>query len=146
MGEEAGAMSFKCMVRYARTGPAQTTQHGLDIGWSATCDREFAIVVQIKSDILRWLTYTCNAKHQTGMMMFVYSMSISPQTALSTSTRRRAPHMVPALNIHPREIQTQSSDNKDTGSYETLYEVDSSSSDVVIYWTMTGTHFVPDRQ
>ena len=26
-----------------------------------------------------------------------------------------------------------------------LYEVDSSSSDVVIYWTMTGTHVVPDR-
>ena len=31
-------------------------------------------------------------------------------------------------------------------SYETLYEVDSSSSDVVIYWTITGTHVVPDRQ
>ena len=27
-----------------------------------------------------------------------------------------------------------------------LYEVDSSSDDVVIYWTMTGTHVVPDRQ
>ena len=27
-----------------------------------------------------------------------------------------------------------------------LYEVDSSSSDVVIHWTMTGTHVVPGRQ
>ena len=44
---EAGATSFKCMVRYARTGPALSTQHGLDIGWSATCDREFTIVVHI---------------------------------------------------------------------------------------------------
>ena len=47
VGEEAGATSFKCMVRYARTGPALSTQHGLDIGWSATCDREFTIVVHI---------------------------------------------------------------------------------------------------
>ena len=79
-------------------------------------------------------------------MMFVYTMSISSQTALSTSTRRLAAHIVPALIIHPREIQTLSSHNHDTGSYETLYEVDSSSSDVVIYRTMTGTHVVPDRQ
>ena len=28
------------MIRYARTGPALSTQHGLDIGWSTTCDRE----------------------------------------------------------------------------------------------------------
>ena len=28
----------------------------------------------------------------------------------------------------------------------TRYEVNSSSGDVVIYWTMTGTHVVPDRQ
>ena len=27
-----------------------------------------------------------------------------------------------------------------------LYEVDSSSGDVVIYWTKTGTHVVPDRK
>ena len=39
-----------------------------------------------------------------------------------------------------------SSLNHDAGSYETLYEVDSSSGDVVIYWTMTDTHVVPDRQ
>ena len=44
---EAGATSLKCMVRYARTGPARSTQHGMDIGWSATCDREFTIVVHI---------------------------------------------------------------------------------------------------
>ena len=47
MGEEADATSFECMVRYARTGPTLSTQHGLDIGWSATCDREFTIVVHI---------------------------------------------------------------------------------------------------
>ena len=78
--------------------------------------------------------------------MFVYTMSISSQTALSTSTRRLAAHIVHALTIHPREIQTLWSRNHDTGSYETLYEVDSSSGDVVIYWTMAGTHVVPDRQ
>ena len=27
-----------------------------------------------------------------------------------------------------------------------MYQVDSSSSNVVIYWTITGTHVVPDRQ
>ena len=27
-----------------------------------------------------------------------------------------------------------------------MYKVDSSSSDAVIYWAMTGTHVVPDRQ
>ena len=80
--------------------------------------------------------------------MFVYTMSISPQTALSTNTRRLAAHIVHALTIHPREIQTMSSLNHDAGSYETLYEVDSSSGDVVIYkyWTMTDTNVVPDRQ
>ena len=31
---------------------------------------------------------------------------ISFQTALSTSTRRLAAHLVSALTIHPREIQT----------------------------------------
>ena len=38
------------------------------------------------------------------------------------------------------------SQNHDAGSYEKLYEVDSSGGDVVIYWTMTGTHVVPNRQ
>ena len=38
------------------------------------------------------------------------------------------------------------SHNHDAGSYETLYEVDRSSGDVVIFWTMTGTHVVPNRQ
>ena len=28
----------------------------------------------------------------------------------------------------------------------TVYQVDNSNNDVVIYWTMTGTHVVPDRQ
>ena len=52
---------------------------------------------------------------------------------------------MPALTLNPREIQTLRSHNHDTGSYDALYEVDSSGSDVVIYWTMTGTHVVPDR-
>ena len=73
-------------------------------------------------------------------------MSISPQTVLSTSTRRLTAHIVHALIIHPREIQTMSSLNHDTGSYETLYEADISSGDVVMYWTMTDTHVVPNRQ
>ena len=103
---EAGATSFKCMVRYARTGLALSIQHGLDIGWSATCDREFYYSSPHKhSDVLRYLTYACNAKHQADMM-FVHTMSISSQTALSWSTRRRAAHIVHALTIHPRELQT----------------------------------------
>ena len=28
----------------------------------------------------------------------------------------------------------------------TVYQVDNSNNDVVIYWTMTGIHVVPDRQ
>jgi len=53
IGEEADTTSFKCMVRYARTGPALSTQHGLDIGWSATCDREYTIVVHINVVMFR---------------------------------------------------------------------------------------------
>ena len=81
--------------------------------------------------------------------MFVYTMSIPSQTAPSTSTRRLAAHIVHALTaVHPidREIQTMWSHNHDAGSYETLYEVDRSSGDVVIFWTMTGTHVAPNRQ
>ena len=53
VGEEADTTSFKCMVRYARTGPALSTQHGLDIGWSTTCDREYTIVVHINVEMFR---------------------------------------------------------------------------------------------
>ena len=67
--------------------------------------------------------------------MFVYTMSISPQTALSTSTRRLTIHIVHAMTIHPRNII-------DAGSYETLCEEDSSSGDIVIYWIMADTHVV----
>ena len=84
--------------------------------------------------------------HHTYHAHMIPGVSISFQTALSTSTRRLVAHLVPALTIHPREIQTLWSQNNDTGSYDTLYEVGSSSSDVVIYWTMTGTHVVPDRR
>ena len=58
-------------------------------------------------------------------MIFVYTMSVSPQTALSTSTRRLTVHIliVHAMTIHPRNII-------DAGSYETLCEVDSSSGDL----------------
>ena len=84
-------------------------------------------------------------KHHADMR-FVYTTSISPQTALLPSTRRLAAHILHALTIHRREIQTLWSHNHDAGSYETLYDADSSSGDVVIYWTMSGTHVVPDRQ
>ena len=53
IGEEADTTSFKCTVRYARTGPALSTQHGLDIGWSATCDRAYTIVVHINVVMFR---------------------------------------------------------------------------------------------
>ena len=68
------------------------------------------------------------------------------QTALWTRIRRLAAHPASALNFHPREIQAPWSHNHDTGIYDTLYQVDNSSNDVVIYWTMIGTHAVPDRQ
>ena len=58
--------------------------------------------------------------------MFVYTMSISPQTALSTSTRRLTVHIVHAMTIHPRDTNYVI----DAGSYETLCEVDSSSGDL----------------
>ena len=64
------------MVRYARTGLALSIQHGLAIGWSATCDREFTIVVHINIVMSYSSTYACNAKHQADTM-FVYTMSIS---------------------------------------------------------------------
>ena len=74
-------------------------------------------------------------------------VSISYQTALSTSILRLPAHPASALTIHPREIQALWSQNHDTGSYDTvLYQVDNSNNDVVIYWTMTGVHVVPDRQ
>ena len=72
-------------------------------------------------------------------------VSISYQTALSTSILRLPAHPASALTIHAREIQALWSHNHDTGSYDTLYQVDYCSSDVVIYWTMTGTHVVPDK-
>ena len=36
--------------------------------------------------------------------------------------------------------------NNHAGSYDTLYLVDNSNSDVVTYWAMIRTHVVPDRQ
>ena len=36
--------------------------------------------------------------------------------------------------------------NNHTSSYNTLYQEDNSNSDLVSYWTMIGTHVVPDRQ
>ena len=66
-------------------------------------------------------------------------MFVAPQTALSTSTRRLTVYTVHAMTIHPRNII-------DASSYETLCEADSSSDDVVIYWIITDTHIVPDRQ
>ena len=48
-------------------------------------------------------------------------VSISYQTALSTSIRRIPAHPASALTIHPRKIQILESNNHDTGSYDTLY-------------------------
>ena len=75
-----------------------------------------------------------------------WHLAISYQTAHSTSIRRLPAHAASALTIHRREIQALWSHNRDTGSYDTLYQVERSSSDVVICWTVTGTHVVPDRQ
>ena len=36
--------------------------------------------------------------------------------------------------------------NNHAGSFDTLYLIDNSDSDVVTYWTMIRTHVVPDRQ
>ena len=63
-----------------------------------------------------------NAEHQADMM-FVYTMSISSETALSTSTRRLSAHIV----------------NSDILDYSSMM-----SSDAMTYWTMTGTHVARD--
>ena len=72
-------------------------------------------------------------------------LAISYQTALSASIRPLPAHPASALTIN-REIQTLGSHIHDTGSYDTLYQVDNSSNAVVIYWNIIGTHVVPDRQ
>ena len=88
------------------------------------------------------------AKHQhhTHHADMIPGVSISYQTALSTSILRLPAHPASALTIHPREIQALWSHNHDTGRYDTVYQVDNSNNDLVIYWTMTGTHVVPGRQ
>ena len=77
IGEEAGTTSFKYMIRYARTGPALTTQHGLDIGWSTTCDREYTVVVHINVVMFRG-SFQCETPSR-----HVYTMNILHQTTCS---------------------------------------------------------------
>ena len=48
-------------------------------------------------------------------------VSISYQTALSTSIGRLAAHPASELTIHLREVQALCSHNHDAGSYDTLY-------------------------
>ena len=139
---EAGATSFKCMVRYSRTEPALSTQHGLDIGWSATCDRGFTIVVHINVV----MSYGSSHVHAMLNTKQTWCWSTPWVFHLKPLFQRVLAHTMHALTIHSREIQTMWLHNHDAGSYETLCEVDSNSGDVVIYWTMTGTHVVPDRQ
>ena len=88
-------------------------------------------------------------KHQqhTHHADMIPGVSISYQTALSKSILRLSVNPASALTIFPREPLW--SQNHDTGSYDTVYQVDNSNKDVVIYfksWTMTGIHVVPDRQ
>ena len=103
------------------------------------------------SDVLRQLTYARNENpsrhddnvclHHTHYADMIPGVSISYRTALSTSARRLPAHPVSALILYAKEIQALWSQNHDTGSYDALYQVDSSSSDVVIYRTMTGKHY-----
>ena len=81
--------------------------------------------------------------HQADM---IPGVSISYRTALKTSILRFPAHPASTLTIHPREIQALRLHNHDTHSYDTVYQVDNSNYDELIYWTMTGTHVVPDRQ
>ena len=69
--------SFKYMIRYARTGPALATQHGLDIGWSTTCDREYSVVVHINVVMFRG-SFQCETPGR-----HVYTMNILHQTTCS---------------------------------------------------------------
>ena len=85
-------------------------------------------------------------QHHTHHADMIPGVSISYQTALSTSILRLTRHPASARTIHPREIQALWSHNHDTGSYDTVYQVDNSNNDVVIYWTVTGIHVVPDIQ
>ena len=76
------------------------------------------------------------------------AISYRYQTALSVGIRRLPAHPASALTslFILEKYKLCDHINHDTGSYDTLYQVDNSSNDVVIYWTMIGTHVVPDRQ
>ena len=90
--------------------------------------------------------YTCNAKHKqtwflsTWMFQPEYFTSNRSFNEYSSTYSTHRLVLVHALTIHPREMQTMSSLSHDAGSYETLYEVDSSSGDVVIYTGLWQTH------
>ena len=43
----ASGFSFSEIILFLMRTSPMPTQHRLDIGWSATCDREFTIVVRI---------------------------------------------------------------------------------------------------
>ena len=83
--------------------------------------------------------------HHTHQADRIPGVSISYQTALSTILQFPA-HPASALALHPNEMQALWWQNHDTGSYETVYQVDNSNNDDVKYWTMTGIHVLPDKQ
>ena len=87
--------------------------------------------------------------------MFVSTMNISHQTASLTILVGFLPHkadMIPGVYFASnRLLKKKFSSTFSTPSIQADYwkcEVDSSSSDdvVILYWIMTDTHVVPDRQ
>ena len=78
-------------------------------------------------------------------------VSISYQTALQkTSFLRFLAHPASTLTIHLGERYKLYDHRTTTHTAAmiqyTWYQVDNSNNDVVIYWTMTNIHVVPDRQ
>ena len=67
-------------------------------------------------------------------------VSISYQTALETSILRFPAHLILGRYKLYDHITTTHT------AAVIQYAVDNSNNDVVIYWTMTGIHVVPDRQ
>jgi len=146
------------MIRYARTGPALSTQHGLDIGWSTTCDREYTVVVHINVVMFRG-SFQCETPSR-----HVYTMNISHQTACSailvgflhasnrydTWCKYFASNCSQKISFlrflaHPasiiRDISSMITEPRHTHSSDTIHQIHNSNYNVAIFWTMTSTRY-----
>ena len=79
IGEEAGTTSFKCMVRFAKTGPALSTQHGLDIGYIMTSQG-------INSSHIHYMQCKTPSRHDCLHEYFTSNRSFNEYSSTSSST------------------------------------------------------------